>query len=127
MKVEDAGVAVHLDGVDGELADAEGAANAVREFLTTPIEWYMHLALATSEHGRVSLSRIRVPAAFVAGRWDVLAGARDMATAAERIPDATYAELRASHFVPLEQPAVVLERLHVLLDRVAAQAQAESA
>ena len=28
---------------------------------TTPIEWYMHLAIATSEHGRVSLSKIQVP------------------------------------------------------------------
>ena len=36
--------------------DVDGAANAVREFLVTPIDWYMHLAIATSEHGRVSLS-----------------------------------------------------------------------
>jgi pimeloyl-ACP methyl ester carboxylesterase len=84
---------------------------AVREFLRTPIEWYFHLALATSEHQRVSLSRVRVPAAFVAGRWDVLAGARDMASAAERIPGATYVELDGSHFLCLEQP----ERLHGLL------------
>jgi pimeloyl-ACP methyl ester carboxylesterase len=93
------------------VADAEVTALAVREFLKTPIEWYFHLALATSAHQRVSLSRVRVPAAFVAGRWDVLAGARDMATAAERIPGATYVELDGSHFVNLEQP----ERLHRLL------------
>ena len=78
------------------VADPEGAAVAVREFLTTPIEWYMHLAIATSEHGRVSLSKIRVPAAFVAAKWDVLAGSRDMASAAARIPEATYVELAAA-------------------------------
>ena len=66
---------------------------------------------ATSEHGRVSLSRIEVPAAFVAAKWDVLAGSRDMASAAARIPDATYVELRGSHFVQMEQP----ERVHQLL------------
>ena len=32
---------------------------AVAEFLTTPVDWYFHLALRTSEHARVSLSRHR--------------------------------------------------------------------
>ena len=82
------------------VADPEGAAAAVREFLTTPIDWYMHLAIATSEHGRVSLSKIQVPASFVAARWDVLAGARDMASAAARIPGATYVELDGSSLHP---------------------------
>ncbi|CAB4693883.1 MAG: alpha/beta fold hydrolase [Actinobacteria bacterium] len=84
---------------------------AVNEFLTTPLGWYFHLALRTSEHGRVSLKNIRVPAAFVAGRWDVLAGARDMATAAARIDGATYTELDGTHFIAMEQP----ERVHALL------------
>ena len=52
-----------------------------------------------------------MPAAFVAGSYDVLAGARDMATAAARIAGATYVELRGSHFLRLEQP----ERVHELL------------
>src|SRR3954470_15962526 len=93
------------------VADPEGAANAVREFLVTPIDWYMHLAIATSEHGRVSLSKIAVPTAFVAGRWDVLAGARDMASAAARVDGATYVELEGSHFIQMEHP----EQVHALL------------
>jgi pimeloyl-ACP methyl ester carboxylesterase len=100
------------------VADPEGAANALREFLLTPIEWYMHLAIATSEHGRVSLSRIRVPTAFVAARWDVLAGARDMASAAARIPEASYVELPGSHFVQLERPDEVHALLLEFLDRI---------
>ena len=91
--------------------DPELAAVAIREFLTTPIEWYMRLALATSTHGRVSLSGLGVPVAFVAGTWDVLSGTRDMQTAAARIPDATYDELRGTHFIQMEQP----ERVHKLL------------
>jgi pimeloyl-ACP methyl ester carboxylesterase len=91
--------------------DPELAALAVREFLTTPIEWYMKLALATAEHGRVSLSGLGVPVAFVAGSWDVLSGTRDMQTAAARIPGATYDELRGSHFIQMEQP----DRVHGLL------------
>lgn len=91
--------------------DPDVTAHAVREFLTTPLDWYFHLALLTADHGRVSLSRVDVPTAFVAGKWDLLAGARAMASAAERIPDATYDELPGSHFLALEQP----DRLHELL------------
>jgi pimeloyl-ACP methyl ester carboxylesterase len=91
--------------------DPELAAVAIREFLTTPIEWYMRLVLATSTHTRVSLSGLGVPVAFVAGSWDILSGARDMRSAAARIPDATYEELRGTHFIQMEQP----ERVHQLL------------
>jgi pimeloyl-ACP methyl ester carboxylesterase len=98
--------------------DPEGTAVAVREFLTTPVEWYMRLALATAEHGRVSLSGLGVPVAFVAGRWDVLSGTRDMQSAAARIPDATYEELRGSHFIQMEQPERVHQLLLEFLERV---------
>lgn len=92
---------------------------AVAEFLTTPVDWYMHLALAAAEHPRVSLRGIRVPTAFVAGRYDVLASSRDMATAAQRIPEATYVELPGSHFLQLEHPDPVHEELLTLLGRIA--------
>jgi pimeloyl-ACP methyl ester carboxylesterase len=98
--------------------DAEAAANAVREFLTTPIEWYMHLAIATSEHARVSLRRIAVPATFVSARWDLLAGSRYMASAAARIPDATYVELDGSHFIQMEKPDAVHGLLLEFLERL---------
>jgi pimeloyl-ACP methyl ester carboxylesterase len=98
--------------------DPEIAARAISEFLTTPVDWYMHLALRTSEHGRVSLSAIRVPATFVAGRWDVLAGSRDMRTAADRIPGARFVELPGSHFLNLEHPDEVHALLLELLQRV---------
>lgn len=91
--------------------DPELAARAVSEFLTTPVEWYFHLALATSRHPRISLRDIEVPVVLVAGTWDLLTGARHMATAATRLPDASYVELRGTHFLQMEQP----ERVHRLL------------
>jgi pimeloyl-ACP methyl ester carboxylesterase len=91
--------------------DPELVAIAVKEFLSTPVEWYFHLAMSTSEHGRVSLSKLQLPVVFVAGRWDLLSGARDMASAAARIPGAEYVELRGSHFLQMEQP----DRVHQLL------------
>ena len=68
------------------------ARRAIKEFLTTPMEWYMHLALHSSLHRRVSLRYIAVPTSFLAGKSDILASSHDMWTAAERIPAPTYEE-----------------------------------
>lgn len=92
-------------------AATEVVERAMREFLTTPVQWYMHLARAAARHDRVSLRRIHVPALFVGGSHDILASARDMRTASERIPGATYVELRASHFLQMERP----DEVHQLL------------
>jgi pimeloyl-ACP methyl ester carboxylesterase len=91
--------------------DPELAAVAVAEFLKTPVEWYCHLALRTSEHTRVSLSGITIPTQFVAATFDIMAGARHLASAAARIEGATYVELRGTHFIQMEQP----DRVHALL------------
>ena len=50
------------------MPDPALARRAIREFLTTPIDWYMHLALHSSLHLRVSLRNIDVPTSFVAGQ-----------------------------------------------------------
>ena len=94
------------------------ARRAIKEFLTTPVNWYLHLALHSSLHLRVSLRSIEVPTSFVAGKYDVLASSHDMLTAAERIPGATYQEPRATHFIAMEKPDEVHEALLDLLDRV---------
>jgi pimeloyl-ACP methyl ester carboxylesterase len=100
------------------MAHPELARRAIKEFLTTPTDWYMHLALHSSLHRRMSLRTISVPTSFLAGKLDILASAQDMRTAAERIPGATYEELWATHFISMEKPAEVHEALLDLLDRV---------
>lgn len=55
----------------------------------------------------MSLSKIEAPAFFVAGRYDLLTGARAMRSAAERMREATFVILPASHFLPMERPDVV--------------------
>jgi pimeloyl-ACP methyl ester carboxylesterase len=100
------------------VADPELARRAISAFLATPVEWYFHVALHTARHERVRLSRIAVPTVFVAGTWDVLAGARHMASAAERMRDASYVELSGSHFLQMEHPEQVHRLLLELLARV---------
>jgi pimeloyl-ACP methyl ester carboxylesterase len=101
-------------------ASSEAVQRAVGEFLTTPVEWYMHLARAAARHPRVPLSRVRVPGVFVAGTFDVLASSTDMRTAADRVPGSRYVEMRGSHFLPLEQPAAVLRHLLSFLEALRA-------
>jgi len=100
--------------------DHRAVRTAVREFLTTPVDWYMHLAHAAAGHPRVSLRSISVPVTLVAGRYDILASSRDMLTAAHRLPDADYVELRGSHFLQLEHPDEVHRHLLAFLSRVPA-------
>ncbi len=102
-------------------AASEVVERAFREFLTTPVQWYMHLARAAARHDRVSLSRIGVPAVFVGGSHDILASSADMRTASDRIPGSTYVELRGTHFLQMERPAEVHQQLVSLLGGLGAR------
>ena len=106
-------------GLIGKVPDPELAAVALAEFLTTPVEWYFHLALRTSQRRPVSLRRIKVPVMLVAGNRDLIAGARHMARVAAGVKDATYVELDGTHFVQMEQPDRVHQLLLAFLTRVA--------
>jgi pimeloyl-ACP methyl ester carboxylesterase len=90
----------------------------MQEFCTTDPRWYAHLAMDVTKHSRVSLSRVSVPVTFIAGRWDVLTGRKQMHMASERIPGAIYHELDGTHFLPIEFPEVMLDELKALIERV---------
>ncbi len=112
--------ALSRSGLMMPMADPAMALTAIREFLATPMDWYFHMALRTARHRRVSLSRVNVPATFLAGGWDVLAGPRDMRSAAERMDRGKYVEVRGTHFLPMEQPEAVHTELMDLLATVEA-------
>jgi pimeloyl-ACP methyl ester carboxylesterase len=106
-------------------ADGEVVRRAVREFLTTDVDWYFHLAVAAARHERVSLRGIGVPTAFVAGRYDLLADNKDIASAARRIREATCTVVAGSHFLQMEQPEQVHRQLLDLVERAERAAVAE--
>ncbi len=108
---------LRFSGMVWPTASYDDVRRVTREFLTTPIEWYMHLALAAAQHPPVPLGRIAVPTTFVAGKYDVLASSRDIRAAAERIPGATYTELWGTHYLPLERPVEVTSLLRALVVR----------
>jgi pimeloyl-ACP methyl ester carboxylesterase len=100
-------------------AKAPDVRRAVREFLTTPVDWYGHLAVAAAKHPRVSLSKLDdVPTVFVAGRFDLLASHHDMRTAADRIDGSHYVKLLGTHFLPLERPKQITEHLREFAEGV---------
>jgi len=99
-------------------ADREVVSRAVTTYLDTPVEWGMHLARYADEHARVSLSKISIPTSFIAAKYDLLASARDMRTAARKIPDSEYVALAGSHFIQMERPEEVHRRLLALLERI---------
>jgi pimeloyl-ACP methyl ester carboxylesterase len=99
-------------------ADTEELRALMQEFCTTDPRWYAHLAMDVTKHSRVSLSRVSVPVTFVAGRWDVLTGRKQMYTAHQRIPGSIYHELDGTHFLPIEFPEVMLDELRALVARV---------
>lgn len=99
-------------------ADTAELRDLMQEFFTTHPAWYAKLALSVTEHGRVPLSAIDVPVTFVAGRWDMLTGARDILSASQRIKHSRYVRLHATHFIPVERPDEVLRELRLLLDEV---------
>ena len=107
-------------------ADVEVVRRAVREFLTTEVDWYSHLAVAAARHERVSLRGIDVPTVFIAGKHDLLTDNRDMRTAAARIPKAVYHVLPGSHFLQMEHPGRVHEELPTLVRRVEKREAARS-
>lgn len=99
-------------------ADTAHLRDLMQEFFTTHPVWYATLALSVSQHARIPLSSITVPVTFVAGRWDLLTGARDMLSASQRIAHSRYLRLDATHFIPVERPDEVLRELLLILHEV---------
>jgi len=99
-------------------ADTAQLRDLLQEFCTTHPAWYARLAIAVADHPRISLSKIAFPTTFIAGRWDLLTGARDMKEASDRIPHSRYVLAEATHFIPIERPRLVLDELKLLLAQV---------
>ena len=109
--------ALRFSGIVWPTASYADVRRVTREFLTTPVEWHMHLALAAARDRPVAVPDVTVPTAFLAGKHDVLATSREVRAAAERVPGASYDELWGTHYLPLERPTEVAAMLRALVER----------
>lgn len=99
-------------------ADTENVRKLLSEFATTEPGWFAHLALNTADHARISLSKVKVPTVFISGTWDILTGAGDMRSAADRIAGSRYIEFPGSHFLMIEYPDEIHAELRAFVGRV---------
>ena len=97
---------------------AQLALMAVHEFLTTPVDWYFHLAAPHLPAPPGLASALELPVLLVGATYDVLTGARDLRTAADGSRRASTSSCAGTHFVQMEQPERVHALLHDFLGRV---------
>jgi 3-oxoadipate enol-lactonase len=98
-----------------EAARLESLEAAVGEFAQQDWSWFRHLAVAVADHAPLDLSPLSCPATFLAGRYDTLVDVADVRAAADSLRGARYREFPASHFLPLEHPAAMLDELRLLV------------
>jgi pimeloyl-ACP methyl ester carboxylesterase len=106
----------------GEAARLATVATVLREFAGHDWRWFRHLAVAVADHAPLDLSPLACPVTFLAGRYDTLVDAADMRTAAGSVTGARYREFPASHFLPLEDPELMLHELRLLTEACPARA-----
>ncbi|MFD1146129.1 alpha/beta fold hydrolase [Saccharothrix hoggarensis] len=100
---------------------------SVRRYLGHDWRWYCTLALALGRTPRLDLTGVTCPTTVLAGRYDFLAAPEGVVTPVAGLPQARVRLLPNTHFLPLENPRVVVEELALLLDRADAVRRAVDA
>lgn len=103
-------------GLDGSLAAA--LPGSLRRYLQHDWRWYFTLALALGRSPRLDLTGVTCPTTVLAGRYDLLASTDGVVGPVAGLPQARVRVLPNTHFLPLEDPQVVVDELDLLLDRV---------
>jgi 3-oxoadipate enol-lactonase len=98
-----------------DAAHANTVLHVVRTFARHDWGWYSKLAKASGEHSEVDLATVAVPVTFLSGRWDSITSADSMREASQQVAGSRYLELRGTHYVPLQFPAVMAAEFRALL------------
>ncbi|GAB2984492.1 alpha/beta fold hydrolase [Saccharothrix stipae] len=90
---------------------------SLRRYLRHDWRWYFTLALALGRAPRLDLTGVTCPTTVLAGRYDFLASTAGVLGPVAALPQARVRVLPNTHFLPLEDPRVVVDELELLLDR----------
>lgn len=101
-------------------------AEAMRRFLKIDWGWYATLALAVGSVPARDLRGLTCPVTVLAGRYDLLSDPASVLRPVSGLPQARTRILATTHFMPLQQPAVLSEELTLLVERVAAVERARA-
>ncbi|WP_037329541.1 alpha/beta fold hydrolase [Saccharothrix sp. NRRL B-16314] len=102
-------------GLGGSLAAS--LTGSLRRYLQHDWRWYFTLALALGRSPRLDLTGVTCPTTVLAGRYDLLASTDGVVGPVAGLPQARVRMLPNTHFLPLEDPQVVVDELDLLLDR----------
>ncbi|MEU4803578.1 alpha/beta hydrolase [Actinosynnema sp. NPDC023587] len=91
---------------------------SLRRFLKHDWRWYFTLVLALGRAPRLDLTGVTCPTTVLAGQYDWLASPDSVVGAVSGLPQARVRVLPNTHFLPWENPRVVVEELELLLARV---------
>lgn len=111
---------IRADAVPADVAEA------MRRFLKNDWGWYATLALAVGSVPARDLRGLTCPVTVLAGRYDLLSDPASVLRPVSALPQARTRILPTTHFMPLEQPAVLNEELTLLVERVAAVERARA-
>ncbi|MEV0680354.1 alpha/beta hydrolase [Actinosynnema sp. NPDC050436] len=100
------------------------AVASLRRFLKHDWGWYFTLALALGRAPRLDLTGLTCPTTVLAGRYDWLTSPDSMVGPVAGLPQARVRVLPNTHYLPLENPQIIVEELDLLLGRAHAVEQA---
>jgi 3-oxoadipate enol-lactonase len=106
------------DAIVREAAHVPGLRAMLREFAAHDWAWYSRLAIALGEHAPMNVADTPFPVTFLGGRHDAITASEDIQAVAGMIRGAQVRILpSASHLLPLQYPALMLEELRKLAQR----------
>lgn len=98
-------------GAINSRADSEHVRELVRDFFSMDVHWYGRLASAMRRHEPMDVSRIHCPVVYISAGKDFVTDPYAVEDAADRTPLGRVERWNGTHFLVLEFPDRVRERL----------------
>jgi pimeloyl-ACP methyl ester carboxylesterase len=120
-------IALAMGEVDGKLIEPRDLVRYLEHMVDIDLPMFLRMLRAAGEHNAADLlPSIDVPVLVIAGDKDSFTPPRLAEEMAKALPDGELVMTSGTHVVPLEQRALVEEKIFGFLDRVRARADARA-